>query len=462
MDERKNASRLLIIAIVILCGAGGWISGQLVQEHADLWSGGGSGGGLFERVCRATASLGLDCTSPHKSPWAEISVPVLLPTRDYSLHLHRVIVPVAFLGLAYFVFLATWFVFVGRPHARGGGWQRAPLVVGFVGATVSLVYLAVMVVGLAPACMWCAAVHAVNLLTVLAIRRLYRRYTARPSTKKSRAAVPFRRHTSVVLMMPASRQAAHAVVFALIIIAGLWFYRHEQLALGHQLRTLVPYKRLVTALRNDPSFLLREHYAQPWHRIPARPDEHATEDQPQLIVFTDFECPSCYCHALWLRKKASDAFNGQLTVAIRHYPLCEQCNSAVTGSAHRNSCAAAYVAEAARLQGGEAAFQKMHDLLFENRKSLGAALYSRLAVSIGLDEQRFLRDFAGDAVRRIVRKDVALARELGVEGTPTTFFNGRRITAFGRDNPVFWRAVAKDWSALHGRIRVATGLGTRD
>ena len=86
----------------------------------------------------------------------------------------------------------------------------------------------------------------------------------------------------------------------------------------------------------------------------------------------------------------------------------------------------------------------MHDRLFENRKKLGTEIYRELAVRIGLDAERFLRDFEGDAVRRIVQQDIELAHELGVDGAPTIFLNGRRISAFGRDNPVFWRAVADD------------------
>ncbi len=70
-------------------------------------------------------------------------------------------------------------------------------------------------------------------------------------------------------MVPAWRLGVQALAFGLIVIAGLWFYRHQQLAMGSRLRALLPYKQTVTALRGDPGFLLREYFAQQQQVIPA-------------------------------------------------------------------------------------------------------------------------------------------------------------------------------------------------
>ena|GEM_PF-1304322 len=494
MSRYKYGSPILLLAIVVLGATGAWISGELVKRHAGLWPTGGApasnvGGGLFERVCRVTESLGLDCTAANESGWAEVGIPVPLPSRDLSVHVRKMIVPVAFLGLAYFVFLATWFVFVGPPRPSGAvrpltskikdghsavavdGWHRIPLAVGWLGAAVSVFYLAVMITDIAPACSWCEVAHVVNLLMVLAIRRLYhqschyvigppkadprsrfdfpgRRLTriARLFTRRRRPSVSLGVPRAAVSTVPESRLAVHAVVFALILIAGLWFYRHQQLAMGSRLRALVPYKEMVSALRGDPEFLLREYYAQPLHRILTRLDGHAA-GRPRLVVFTDFECGPCYCNAKRLREQVLPVFDGRLTVEVCHYPLCDRCNPAAADRARPNACEAAYAAEAARLQGGDEAFRRMHDLLFENRKRLGTTTYRELAGRIGLDARRFLHDLEGDVVRRIVREDVALAHELGVNGTPTMFLDGRRISAFGRGNLVFWQAIA-DYACL--------------
>ncbi|MCK4659748.1 MAG: DsbA family protein [Phycisphaerae bacterium] len=443
MNTSPRGSRILLLVVLALCGVGGWISGQLVKRQADLWSTSGAGSGVFGRVCRATEGFGLNCGIAEKTPWSNVTIPLPVPSTDFSVHMHKTVVPVAFLGLAYFVFMATWFVFVGRPRVRGGWWRRIPLVVGGLGTVVSVFYLVVMVAGWAPVCTWCVLVHGVNLLMVLSMRRLYRRCGAAHSATASTAELPSAWGETTAGMIPASRQAVCAVVFALIFIGGLWFYRHEQLAMGRRLRALVPYKRVVMSLRADPAFLLREHNAQSRQPIPLRSCEHPAAGQLHLVVFTDFECSPCSCNAAWLGKHVLPMFDGQLDVEVRHYPLCNECNPAAAGLAHPNACTAAYAAEAARLQDGADAYRKMHEMLYANRKRLGPETYRKLAQQIGLNVEQFVLDLEGDTVRRVVRDDIALARELGVDGAPTMFLNGRRITAFGRNNPVFWQAVAQ-------------------
>ena len=127
---------------------------------------------------------------------------------------------------------------------------------------------------------------------------------------------------------------------------------------------------------------------------------------------------------------------------VRHYPLCSLCNEQVKDTIHPNACRAAYAAEAARLQGGRRAFERMHELLFANRKRLGDKVYRDLAVQVGLDPVLFLRRMEDPVVRQAVHEDIELARQLGVDGTPTMFLDGRRIPALCL-TPAFWQAVAQ-------------------
>ncbi len=454
MAEHKR-NLILLTTILLLSVTGVWISGQLVEQHADLWAAGSTGGGLFERVCRAGQAMGLDCATGRRSQWSELVVTLPIPSSDLSFHLHRTIVPVAFLGLAYFVFMAIWFAVVGRPSPGRGPWQRIPAALGILGLVVSLFYSVMMAVGQAPVCVWCVATHAVNLLLVLAIHRLYRHSAL--SWRKIAGAAPVSPGAKLpdAGSVAGSRLAACACAFALVLTAGLWFHRHEQLAMADRLHALKPYKDWVTSRRQDPAFLLREHGAQPENAIPLRQGEQTGDDRPRLVVFTDYECAACACNAVKIRKQVMPAFNGQLHVAIRHFPLCHRCNPAAGGLDHPNACAAACAVEAARRQGGETAAHRMHDLLFENRRRLGTALYQDLAASIGLDARRFMNDLHDEDVREVIRQDVALAQRLGVDATPTMFLDGRRVTAFGRDNPVFWTAIAREQGAPRGEARVA-------
>ena len=224
----------------------------MVKHDANLWSAGATAGGMFDRVCRAGAVLGLECTTQAESRWSQLRLPVPLPSRSLSVHVRWFVVPVSFAGLAYFVFMAVWFAVAGRPAVGTTLWQRTPLVVGGVGAVFSVFFLAAMLLRWAPACVWCLATHGLNLLMVAAIGRLYRpRRSPRIVGAPSGAATP----SWNAPVVPASRLAVHALAFTGLLVGGLWFYRHEQLEWAGRLQAAAPYKELVLNLRADPEFV---------------------------------------------------------------------------------------------------------------------------------------------------------------------------------------------------------------
>jgi predicted DsbA family dithiol-disulfide isomerase len=441
---------VLLAGIVALSGAGAWISGELVKQHANIWGSGGGPSGFFTHLCHATERVGFSCAGALNSRWSQIQIPLPRPAPGPTLTVRPIIIPVAFLSLAYFLFMAVWFAFLGRPRPYGRRWHRIPLAVGSCSVVISLFYLGLMALGVAPWCLWCLSVHLINFLMVYAIWRL------RPgaSLTDAAAAAFLSGHTFGLTLT--TRQVASVVAFSLILVAGLWLHRREQLAFGRQLHKLLPYSALVNSVRNDPEFLLREYYAQPMHAIPPRSSEPVADDRPQLVVFTDFECPACYCASRAVRKQVTKAFAGRLTVLLRHYPLCKACNGDVKDDLHPNACNAAYAAEAARLQGGEEAFGKMQELLFRHGRHLGRELYRDLAARIGLEPDLLLRDMESEAVRQIVASDIELAKMLGVTGTPTMFLNGRRISEIC-EGPVFWKTVAKVWAPADDAAAATAG-----
>ena len=439
MPKSSRGGSLLLVMILAFSGTGAWLSGQLVKQHADLWGAGGAKAGLLTRMCQAAEQAGFSCSGATKGRWAEIGVPLPSLSNDLTIGLRTVTIPVAFLGLAYFIFVGVWFAFIGRPRPYGGGWYRVPLGLGLCGAAVSLLFLGAMALRFAPACIWCIAVHLINFMMVRAIWRLCARA---PEPDAATAPLSSTAPPGQVRAILTSREATVVIAFSLILITGLWAYRRERLALQDQFDKLLPYRDLVASLRQDPEFLLREYLAQPQHQIALRPRESIAEDRPRLVVFTDFECSACYCNSLAVRGRIAEAFNGQLAILIRHYPLCNDCNRNVRSARHANACTAAYAAEAARLLGGEQAFQRMYALLFKHGPRLSTDLYRELAVQVGLDPDLLLREMEGETVRQIVAADIALASELGVTGTPTMFLDGRRITDLCQGS-VFWKTVAR-------------------
>ena len=82
--------------------------------------------------------------------------------------------------------------------------------------------------------------------------------------------------------------------------------------------------------------------------------------------------------------------NQQLVrVVYKYAALCTDCNPMLDESAHPNACKAARAAEAARVMGGNEAFWKMADRLYEHQASLAKIDYADLATEIGLDAAEF-------------------------------------------------------------------------
>ena len=92
---------------------------------------------------------------------------------------------------------------------------------------VSLFYVAVMALGYADWCVWCLAVHAINLLMLLAMRRLYAGAGRSPVHESTAGASPL----ELAGMTLTSREATAVIAFSLIMVAGLWAYRSERIAL---------------------------------------------------------------------------------------------------------------------------------------------------------------------------------------------------------------------------------------
>jgi protein-disulfide isomerase len=139
----------------------------------------------------------------------------------------------------------------------------------------------------------------------------------------------------------------------------------------------------------------------------------------KLEEFGDFECPPCgLLHPILVEMKRE--FGDQLQITFREFPLQQP---------HPHAVAAASAAEAAGLQGK---FWEMHDLLYEHQKDWHEAfdvrpMFEGYAKQIGLDVNRYNLDVNGDVVARRITADGARGHELGVNGTPTVFLNGKPV-----------------------------------
>jgi len=146
------------------------------------------------------------------------------------------------------------------------------------------------------------------------------------------------------------------------------------------------------------------------------PDEHvrgADDAALTLIEYGDFQCPYC-ARAHAALSGLSDELGG-IRLVFRHLPLADR---------HPLAELAAEAAEAAASQGK---FWDMHDILFEQQRTvMDKQDLAVLAESLDLDIERFRAEVLERRHRPRVQGDLGRAHHDGASGTPTFFINGER------------------------------------
>ena len=152
-------------------------------------------------------------------------------------------------------------------------------------------------------------------------------------------------------------------------------------------------------------------------------------DAPVHIVeFADFACG--HCRTLYRELHEVEAARpGQVKVTLMHFPLDTACNPHARAAAHPTACFLAAFSDCAAGQGRLEAFAPM---LFDNGKWLDRATFAGSAAAAGLEEAgldtaAFERCLDDPATMARVTASANHGAEVGVEGTPTFFVNGRMV-----------------------------------
>jgi len=150
-----------------------------------------------------------------------------------------------------------------------------------------------------------------------------------------------------------------------------------------------------------------------------------------LVEFFDYGCPACGGLKPVLDQVLREN-QGRLKVYYKMFPLVTK---------HPDSFGAAQAAVAAQAQGK---FHEMHDLIFDK---VGAHKKDDLrgyAQQLGLDMAKFDADFAAAEPR--VRADMKDGEDVGVDGTPALFLNGRKYP--GPSDPKYFAAAIEEEMAV--------------
>lgn len=103
----------------------------------------------------------------------------------------------------------------------------------------------------------------------------------------------------------------------------------------------------------------------------------------------------------------------KVKIVFKNFPL----------RSHKFAQQAATAALAAQDQGQ---FWAFHDALFKNYSGLNEAKVEEIRASLNLDKEKFDARRKAPEVLGQIQEDIAIARQAGVNSTPTLFVNGRQ------------------------------------
>ena len=158
-------------------------------------------------------------------------------------------------------------------------------------------------------------------------------------------------------------------------------------------------------------------------------------------MFGDFQCPFCQRVSptvVQLEKR----FPGRLRLVWRNYPM----------HFHDNAALAAEAAQEVFAQKGAPTFWEYHDLLFaaQGKGGLERPNLEKLAQKLGVDMKRFRAALDGRIHQAVVDKDIGVAKNADLDGTPFFVINGTIISGvrpFSVFEQVVTRALAEAESA---------------
>jgi protein-disulfide isomerase len=155
----------------------------------------------------------------------------------------------------------------------------------------------------------------------------------------------------------------------------------------------------------------QSHYVEGWESLASGRRLGPENASVTIIEWGDYQCPACRWFAAQVRQVRA-VYPGELNIIYRHWPL----------PSHQYAYAAARAAECAADGGGS--FEVFHELLYAEDNWLGGA-FEKFARAAGVADMLSFTACSGSEmpVERI-EADIAAAKALGSQGTPTIIVNG--------------------------------------
>jgi protein-disulfide isomerase/uncharacterized membrane protein len=281
------------------------------------------------------------------------------------------------------------------------------LTLGLVFLVIDLALLVVMVVRIRYLCLLCLLTYVVNVGLVLAAKRAM----AQPWQTISRQ-LP----EALGGLLPRPRAAVSWLFWAVVLTgvmgtvavsaATRYLAQGGGGTLRKQMAQFVSQQRRVSVdAAGDPLF-----------GLPNRP--------VQVVVFSDFLCPSCQ-RAAKFEPIMLAGHRQEVAFVFKHFPLDKDCNTTVSRTVHAGACQIAAATECAHEQGK---FWAFHDRVFEEGSQYKVANLEGDAARLGLNQEAFRSCMQSGRGLEAVKRDVAEGARLGITSTPTYIINGLPIT----------------------------------
>lgn len=139
-----------------------------------------------------------------------------------------------------------------------------------------------------------------------------------------------------------------------------------------------------------------------------------------LVEFSDFQCPACRAYQPTV-DLINQKYGDRLLFAYRHFPLPQ----------HQYSRLGAEAFEAAGEQGK---YWEMYDYLFTNQDSLAQDFILNAGAKVGIDQNKYQERVKANKFADKIQKDWEDGQSLGINGTPTFFLNGKKISLKSPDD----------------------------
>jgi protein-disulfide isomerase/uncharacterized membrane protein len=328
----------------------------------------------------------------------------------------------------------------------------AALLCNLAGLAVSGFLASLFISGKVPLCPLCIATHTVNLALLVALL-LYRGESPTGFLRDVGRGLAYLfapGHPSTPENTTRTVTFIAVALLALVLYLGLALQSMPAgplLAAAPATGATSPVTGADQVVRN----IIQAYMDQDVIEVPIGPNDPrlGPADAPvQLVIFSDFECPSCKAQSRMLERLVQ-MYGDRISIVAKHYPLSSVCNRAIAANPHQNACGAAYASVAAHMQGK---FWPFHDLVYHLKGTPSPDALSQVARATGLDLARFLNDMSSDAAKAKITEDVELGIKLKIIQTPTTYLNGRLLTSdTGAQLPLLIQSILE--SAMKSPIK---------